>query len=217
MESGESVRPRERIWTEGPAALTEHELISALIGTGIRGLPIEDLSKQILQRFPDGTLFEAGVLELASIEGLGPARAASLAAALELGRRTPIRKRAAGSGEPLSGPLDVWRRLPDLREAERECFAAFDLDAAHRVLERRVVSVGTLTESLVHPREVFAPALERRAAALVVAHNHPSGDPRPSQEDRAVTRRLAAAGRLLGIPLLDHIVVSARRWERVRV
>ncbi len=209
MESGtENVRPRERLWNEGPGALTESELLAALLGTGA-------LSERILHRFPAGTLFKAEVSELARVEGLGPARAASLAAALELGRRCP--PRSSVPGEPLRGPIDVWRRLPDIRASERECFTAFDLDAAHRVLAKRVVSIGTLTESLVHPREVFAPALERRAAALVVAHNHPSGDPRPSQEDRAVTRRLAAAGRLLGIPLLDHIVVSAQRWERVRV
>ncbi|PCI31454.1 MAG: hypothetical protein COB53_13180 [Elusimicrobia bacterium] len=213
----DNARPRERLCSEGPGALTERELLAALLGTGVRGMPIDQLSEHIIQKFPDGALFEAGVNELMRIEGLGPARAASLVAALELGRRSPARSFGAGSGEPLRNPLDVWRRLPDIRASERECFAAFDLDAAHRVLDRRIVSIGTLTESLVHPREVFAPALERRAAALLVAHNHPSGDPRPSPEDRAVTRRLAAAGRLLGVPLLDHIIVSAGRWDRVKV
>ncbi|OIO05820.1 MAG: hypothetical protein AUJ52_13105 [Elusimicrobia bacterium CG1_02_63_36] len=219
MESGEFLgkRPRERIWSDGVGALTDRELLCAALGTGVRGLPVERLADGLLERYPGCALLQASVSDLAALRGLGPARAAGLAASFEFSRRAPERGRASASGEPLSGPLDVWRRLADFRGAARECFAAFYLDAAHRVLEREIVSVGTLTESLVHPREVFAPAVERRAAAVIVAHNHPSGDPRPSEEDRAVTRRLCAAGRLLGIPLLDHVVVSATRWDRVPV
>lgn len=208
-------RPRERIWSDGVGALTERELLCAALGVGVRGVPVDRVAETLLERFPGASLLEAPVGGLASVRGLGPARAAGLAASFEFSRRAPARTRWSGRGDPLTGPLDVWRRTADLRGSARECVVAFYLDAAHRVLERQIVSIGTLTESLVHPREVFAPAIERRAAAVVVAHNHPSGDPKPSAEDRAVTRRLTAAGRLLGVPLLDHVVVCSSRWERV--
>ncbi len=108
----------------------------------------------------------------------------------------------------LDGPSLVWQFLHDLRDKPQEHFVALYLDARDRLIHRETVSIGTLTASLVHPREVFAPAVERRAAALIVAHNHPSGDPEPSPEDRQATRRLSQAGRILGIGLLDHVVVT---------
>jgi DNA repair protein RadC len=123
--------------------------------------------------------------------------------AFELGRRA-----YDGRAPALCAPGDVLAWCADLRAADRERFVAIDLDARHRVLRRRLVSVGTLTASLVHPREVFAPALRAGAAALVVAHNHPSGDPEPSAEDCALTERLREAARLLGIELLDHLVIG---------
>ena len=121
------------------------------------------------------------------------------------------------TSEPLKTPIDVWRKCADIRENEREIFVAFYLDAAHRVIERHIISVGTLTESLVHPREVFHPAIALNAAAVIVCHNHPSNDPTPSEEDKVCTRRLMDAGRLMGIPVLDHIVLTSRRWESVNV
>lgn len=108
----------------------------------------------------------------------------------------------------LDGPQLVWDYLYDIRGAEKENFVALYLDARDRLIYKEVVSVGTATASLVHPREVFAPAVERRAVGIIVAHNHPSGDMEPSSEDRQATRRLAQAGRLLGIPLIDHVIVS---------
>ena len=149
--------------------------------------------------------------ELASRTGAPAELARRLAAALELGRRaaarTPVR------GEPLRGGRDVQRFLaPHLHGLRAECFHALYLDAKGGLLEWRRISEGTLTASLVHPREVYAPALALRAAALVVAHNHPSGDPEPSAEDRATTRRLQRAGRLLGVELLDHVVVAGNDY-----
>lgn len=146
--------------------------------------------------------------ELERQHGLEPAEALRLAAALELGRRALRARRTLP--EPLRGGEEVFRLLhPRLAHLRTEHFFALYLDAKGRVLHERTVSSGTLTSSLVHPREVFAPALLHRAAALVVAHNHPSGDPEPSAEDRAATRRLHRAGRLLGVELLDHVVISA--------
>ncbi len=146
--------------------------------------------------------------EIGHLLELDPARARRLAAALELGRRAL----ACGARltEPLRGGRDVVRYLgPRMSGLRRECFHALHLDAKGRLLWEERVSEGTLTASLVHPREVFAPAILHRAAAVVVAHNHPSGDPEPSAEDRATTRRLQRAGRLLGIELLDHVIVGA--------
>ena len=145
--------------------------------------------------------------ELVARDGLEERAARRLAAALELGRRAcalqPVR------GAPLSGGRDVQRFLaPHLQGLRVESFHALYLDAKGALLEWRRVSEGTLTASLVHPREVYAPAVTLRAAAVVVAHNHPSGDPEPSAEDRATTRRLQRAGRLLGVELLDHVVIA---------
>jgi DNA repair protein RadC len=142
---------------------------------------------------------------------LSPQERERLAIAFELGRR------AYGAGGPvLTAPGDVFEWCADLRAADRERFVGLYLDARHRVLRRRLVSVGTLTASLVHPREVLGPALRARAAALVVVHNHPSGDPEPSPEDCALTERLRDAARLLGIELLDHVVVARSGFVSLR-
>lgn len=153
--------------------------------------------------------------ELRTLHGLPPRQAERLAAAFALGRA--VERAGSRRPGPLSRPAEVHRVLaPEVRGLEKETFHALLLDTRHRLLERVRVSEGTLTTSLVHPREVFGPALRRAAAAVVVAHNHPSGDPEPSAEDRAVTRRLLDAGRLLGVPLLDHVVVGAEGWVSLR-
>lgn len=144
---------------------------------------------------------------IAQVHGLSSEAALRLAAALELGRRAQHAARTLP--EPLRGGEEVFRLLqPRLAHLATETFFALYLDAKGRLLHERTISCGTLTSSLVHPREVFTPALLHRAAAMVVAHNHPSGDPEPSSEDRAATRRLHRAGRLLGIELLDHVVIA---------
>jgi len=145
--------------------------------------------------------------ELRAIPGLGPAKLASLLAALELGRRWVAEPLVRGT--ILRGPVDVQRSLePRLRGLCRESFHVLLLDGRHRLLASEEVSVGTLTASLVHPREVFRGAIRSAAAAILLVHNHPSGDPRPSAEDHAVTRRLQAAGELLGIRVVDHVIVA---------
>lgn len=150
--------------------------------------------------------------ELAARFSLGKAPAQRLAAALELGRRASLE--AAELTQPICGGEDVYRYLaPRLGHLPCEVFYALYLDTKGRLLFECEISRGTLSASLVHPREVFAPALQRRAAAVLVAHNHPSGDPEPSAEDRTTTRRLQRAGRLLGIELLDHIVIGSGSFQ----
>lgn len=142
------------------------------------------------------------------------ARSARLSAALAL---ADLWSGAEGEARaPIDSPRAALRELGDLAALRKEHFVALYLDACHRPLYRETVSVGTLTASLVHPREVFAPALERPAAALIVAHNHPSGDPAPSREDRETTRRLCEAGRILGLPVLDHLIVASRGYFSFR-
>jgi DNA repair protein RadC len=169
---------------------------------------LHGLGIEMAEGLPDaGCWAGAEPEELAALHGLPGETALRLTVAVEIGRRALHAARRLP--EPLRGGEDVFRLLhPRLAHLQTENFFALYLDAKGRLLHERSVSCGTLTSSLVHPREVFAPALLHRAATLVVAHNHPSGDPEPSSEDRAATRRLQRAGRLLGIELLDHVVIA---------
>lgn len=208
--------PRERLATLGPEALSDAELVALLLRTGDGRHDALALGARLLHHHGGlAGLAVGSVAELAREQGLGPAKSASLVAALELGRRMAARR--LRSGDPVRGPADVFRHFhPRLRDARHERFLLVLLDGRHRMLREVVISQGTLTASLVHPREVFRPALREAAAAVVLVHNHPSGDPTPSREDREITRRLAEAGDLLGIPVLDHVVVAERGYASLR-
>jgi DNA repair protein RadC len=209
-------RPRERLEAVGPEALSDAELVALLLRTGARGADSHSVAARLLER-PGGLLglARASRRELAAMPGVGPAKQATLRAAFELGRRLAAGRLAPGAS--LRGPADVFRHFhPTLRDAPHERFLVLLLDGRHRLLRHEMVSQGTLTASLVHPREVFRPALRESAAALLLVHNHPSGDPTPSAEDREVTARLVRAGDLLGIPVLDHVVVAERGWTSLR-
>ena len=205
-------RPRERLLRLGPAALSDAELLALLLRTGERCADALAVASRLLEHF--GGLFglaRAGVRELDGARGIGPAKSAAVCASLELGRRVAARRLHPGAA--IRGPADVFAHFhPSLRLVPHEKFIALLLDGRQRVLREHVVSQGTLTASLVHPREVFRPALRESAAALILVHNHPSGDPTPSPEDREVTRRLVRAGNLLGVRVLDHVVVAERGY-----
>ena len=202
-------RPRERLDAQGPEALSDAELIALVLRTGSRGQDAWSVARGLLDSVGGLRALEstpARVLE--AIRGVGPAKTASLLAAVELGRRwsaVPIER-----GGAFRGPRDVQRHFePRLRGLHRESFQSLLLDGRHRLISIHEISLGTLTASLVHPREVFREAIRNAAAAILIVHNHPSGDPSPSQEDRAVTLRLQAAGELVGIRVVDHVIVSA--------
>jgi DNA repair protein RadC len=207
--------PRERLDEVGPAALSDPELVALLLRTGGPGADALSLAEDLLLRL-------GGLVGLASARGgelrgagIGPAKSASLEAALELARRLATRR--LERGDRVAGPADVFRHFhARLRDEAHERFLVLLLDGRHRVLREEVVSQGTLTASLVHPREVFRPALREAAAALVLVHNHPSGDPSPSREDRDVTVRLQRAGEVLGIPVLDHVIVADQGFVSLR-
>ncbi len=200
--------PRERILSVGELRLSDAECLALILRTGRPGENAEQMAQRLLRQFGGlGCLAGAEVREMAATPGLGPARAAAIAAAFGLARRlTETRYRP---GVPVRDGRAVARIVRDTAHASRqEQFFALLLDARHRVLGLRVISTGGVSSAPVQPRDVFASAIRDGAAALVVAHNHPSGDPTPSPEDRAVTERLRAAADLIGVRLLDHIVVG---------
>lgn len=206
-------RPRERLTRLGPAALSAVELIAIVVGNGGRGRSGLDLAQAIYAR-AGGSLRWMGTAPVASLRavpGMGPAKAVSLHAALELGRRLAAENRGTGPG--ITGPLDVFRHFaPRLEDLPVEEFHVAVLDTQHRLERDITVTRGLLGASLVHPREVFREAIAERAASIILVHNHPSGDPTPSADDRAVTAQLVAAGRLLDIPVHDHVIIGRGRY-----
>ncbi len=197
-------RPREKLERYGPEKLSNAELLAILLGTGVKGLNVIRLSEKILKKFGDEGLARATVGDLKTTFGLGTAKSCEIAASMELGRRLLQKKQAV----LLLSPKDVWNELKDLRGEKKEHFVVFFLDTRNQEIKREIISVGILNASLVHPREVFEPAVKYLAAQLIVAHNHPSDNPEPSEEDIVVTKKLREAGKILDIEILDHVVVS---------
>jgi DNA repair protein RadC len=204
--------PRERILQLGENRLSDAECIALILRTGVRGLGAEQVAQQLLRRFGGVPgLAAASLREAAAHDGVGPVRAAALGAAFGLARR--LAEAALRPGTPVHHGGDVAKLIRDsARGSRRECFFVVPLDARHRVMGLQVVGVGSIDAVPVHPREVFSPAIRDGAAAVVVAHNHPTGDPTPSAEDRLVTGRLRDVGVLVGITLLDHLVVGSERY-----
>jgi len=206
-------RPRERLKDLGAHALTVAELLTILIGSGSARRSAFGLAHDVLARV-DGSLRRLTaqpVAALTAIHGVGEARAMAIHAALELGRRLTTESR--DDGAPLRSPRDVWAAFaPRLEDLPVEEFHVAVLDAQHRLERDITVTRGILNSSLVHPREVFREAIAERAAAIILVHNHPSGDPAPSADDRAITSQLVAAGRLLDIPVADHVVIGRGRY-----
>ncbi len=210
-----SDRPRERLRTLGARHLSVRELLTILVGSGGPGGSAFSVAEALLD-LVDGSLerlaaMDGGTMEQA--DGVGSATAARVLAALELGRRA-AHEPADAEEAPIRGPEDVYRRMASrMRDLQQEEFHALLLNTRHRVVREVAVTRGILDASLIHPREVFRAAVSEGAAAVILVHNHPSGDPTPSAEDRAVTRQLASAGRALGIPVLDHVVIGRGKWS----
>lgn len=195
-------RPREKLRNKGVAALSDFELLEVLIGSGTATADVGYIARQIhklLQKGGAALNYEA----LTNIKGVSTATASKLLASLELARRNLVRDHT-----PLLTQQDILARLQDIRTKQQEYFICLSLDGGQRLIAQRTITIGTLDAVLAHPREVFADAIVDRAASVVVAHNHPSGDPRPSQKDISLTQQLAAAGSLLGITLRDHIILT---------
>lgn len=205
-------RPREKLVKYGPEKLSHAELLAVILGSGGRGMNAVELASKIFAKIGYSSLAAATVADLKKLHGLGEARACEIVACFELGRRLLQDKKST----LIMSPHDVWEELKDIRGHKKEHFAMFFLDSRNQEIKREIISVGTLNANLVHPREVFEPAIAHSAAHIIIAHNHPSGDPEPSEEDRIITARLTDAGKILGIEIVDHIIVAREKFVSFR-
>jgi DNA repair protein RadC len=195
-------RPREKMQARGAQALSDFELLEVFIGNGSASADVGYIARQIhkiLDKYGAELCFE----QLTSIKGVNIATASKILSALELTRRHLLR-----DNMPLRSQQDILARLNDIRTKQQEYFVVLTLDGGQRLIAQRTITIGTLDAVLAHPREVYADAIVDRAAGVIVAHNHPSGDTQPSQKDITLTQQLVAAGQLLGIELRDHIIVT---------
>lgn len=209
-------KPRERLQLNGAEALSSSELLAIILGSGTKGYSVFELSKDLISQFGGlRNLAEASIEELKQIKGLGQAKAIQLKAALTLGKRAY--NPSYQSRYKVQTPEHAYHYLKDsLINETREVLVSLLLDVKGYVIAKKIVSVGTLTHTLVHPREVFYDAIRHKASSLVIAHNHPRGDPTPSNEDIVMTRQLIKAGELMGIPLQDHLIIGAKTFISLR-
>lgn len=198
-------RPREKLAERGAEALSTEELLAVLLRTGVKGKNAVELARQILEK-AGKSLPRWTVQDFHRIPGVGSAKAAQIVAAFELARRFQERR------DPIHGPEDVLPYVFSIRKSRQEHVLCLTLNGAHEVLNVHEISRGLLNASPIHPREVFAPAIADRAAAIILVHNHPSGNLTPSREDLAITRQMVEAGKILDIPVLDHLIVTAKGW-----
>jgi len=201
-------RPREKLVIHGPRYLTDRELASILVGSGSKDIPVQVLSGFIVDFLDKHKNEDVTAKDLMNIKGLGAAKASLICACLEFGRRmVPAKKNS------ISCPQNAFSYLQHYGDREQEYFLTISLNGAHEVISVNVVSIGLVNRTIVHPREVFSKPLKEKATALIIAHNHPSGNLEPSTEDIEVTQRLKKAGNLVGLPVLDHIIFSSKGFR----
>ena len=199
-------RPREKLLEKGAAALSDIELLAVLLGSGTKKYDVMAVAGRILKVLDAGNE-KLSLGEFRKIEGVGPAKAALIAAAMEFARR-----RIKPEGLKISFPADVLPIISHFADRKQEYFLCVSLNGANEVITSRVVSVGLVNKTQVHPREVFADPITDRATAIIIAHNHPAGGLTPSKEDIEITRRLKTAGETLGIRLMDHIIFNQKAY-----
>ncbi|HSX39695.1 MAG TPA: DNA repair protein RadC [Candidatus Saccharimonadales bacterium] len=201
-------KPRERLITKGPDSLTDAELLAIILGSGGKNTSVLNLAQQILTKFGNLTnLLNTEFEQLKNIKHVGTAKACSIKAACEIGIRIATQPLAKKS--KISKPIDVYKVLKkDLFEKSKEHLYLLSLDSRNNLIAADLLSIGTINETLVHPREIYRQALARNAVSIIIAHNHPSGNANPSAEDLLVTERIAKTGIELGLPLIDHIIIS---------
>jgi len=203
-------RPREKLEKYGPDKLSNPELLAVLLGSGIKGLNVIELSKKIVKLIEKTGANKVGLENLLKEKGLGKAKALQVIAALEFGKRLSTETKPE-----ILTPEDVWKLCADIRNSKKEHFVTFYLDTQSKLIERQIISIGTLNASLVHPREVFEPAVALHAASIIVAHNHPSEELDPSVPDIEITKKLIHAGKILDISLNDHLIVSNKGYRSI--
>lgn len=207
------LRPREKLAARGEEALSDSELLAILLGSGYRGKNVKELASLILRRFTLEGLAKKSFKELVGVKGIGNAKACQIKAAFELAKRVfNINKNELPI---INAPHKAVEQVAHIRKAKKENFVVIYLNARHQMIFKDTISIGSLSMSVVHPREVFQPAIEHSAFAVILVHNHPSGDPEPSEHDMELTNDLVKAGDLLGIQVLDHIIVTDKKFTRL--
>lgn len=209
-------RPRERLLKYGEGQLSNQELIAILLGSGTKNESVMDIANRLLIYFEGLKLLdEATIEEITQIRGIGVAKGVSILAALELGRR--IRQYNPEDNYVVRSPKDGANYIMEsMRHLNQEHLAVLFLDTKNQIIHNRTIFIGSLNSSIVHPREIFREAVKRSAASIICAHNHPSGDPTPSQEDIHVTKRLVEAGKIMGIEVLDHLIIGNRKYTSLK-
>jgi DNA repair protein RadC len=203
-------RPREKLQVKGAASLSDFELLQALIGSGNAQADVSKIARDTLRVIKENGA-NVTYEQLTAVTGMGAAKITEILAALELSKRYLL-----DSDRPIiDSPGKAVEQLADIRDKKQEYFVCLTLDGANRLIAKRIITIGTLTSSLVHPREVFADAITDRAASIIVAHNHPSGNLQASQADRDTTDRLKETGDMLGVTLLDHVIVTKNDFTTV--
>ena len=199
-------RPREKLKERGASALTDEELVAAILGRGVEGQDLRTISRSVaklIRNHRENLTIE----HLTAVRGMGLAKAAQILSAFELARRYLIK-----DAVKVTGAQDVIPLLADIADKKQEHFVCISLNGAHEVIEKRIVTIGLVDRSPVHPREVYADVISDRAAAVIFAHNHPSGDLKPSNSDLKIQEQLTEAGKILGIRVLDHIIVTKKGY-----
>lgn len=211
-------RPREKMLKKGAQALSNADLLAILLRTGTKHDSVLRVAERLLKKYEDFGIVALSTLspqELSKIKGIGPVKAVTLAAAIELGKR--LHGVEASRKAVIRSPQDaVALLMPRLRHETREHFVVLLLSTKNHVLATPTISIGSLNASIVHPRELFREVINHSAASVILAHNHPSGDPTPSSEDISLTRKLVDAGGILEIPVLDHIIIGDKKYVSLK-
>lgn len=208
-------RPRERVLKYGSTTLSNAEILALVLGQGSRKENAVELGQYILQKYNLRILSRLSISHLKKIRGIGTAKACQLIASFELGRRIAVSTKE--KKKKIATPKQVAKLfLPEMSTLQKECCKGVYIDARKRIIKEETIFVGTLNQSLIHPREIFEIAIREGAAGVVLVHNHPSGDPKPSHEDILITKQLKDAGAILGIPFLDHIIIGDNSYYSLK-
>jgi DNA repair protein RadC len=204
-------RPRERLIKAGPKPLSDAELLAVILRTGNKKENVLELAKRLINEYNLKTLSRIRVNSLKKIFGIGEAKACQIIACFEIGRRTACLKN--GRCKKINSAKDIANRLmAELSNLKKEYFIGIFLDSRKKIIKKETIFIGSLDSSIIHPREIFKIALAESAAAVILIHNHPSGDPIPSQEDIEITKQIIKAGEIIGIQVLDHIIIGDRKY-----
>lgn len=207
-------RPRERLEKNGVASLSDAELLAIIIKTGNKQENVIDMSNRLISRYGINKLSQCSLKELQEIKGIGSAKASQILALFEFNKRHNFAKT---NGKAIKSANDVFNYIsPKISELDKEHFIVLHLNSRNKVLKDEIISIGTLNSSLIHPREVFKSAIKESANSIILVHNHPSGDPTPSEEDKIITKKLTKAGKMLDIEILDHVIIGKDKFWSFR-